>query len=279
MTKRITEKLIREFIADLRENERSNATISKYSHDLNCFRSFADGKCIDKATVLAYKEELKRKYALSSANSMIAAVNSFLKFAGLGNCCVKQFKIQKKTYCSENKELGREEYFCLVKTAENKNNERLALIIQTICSTGIRVSEVEFITLEAVLRGEATIVCKGKVRTVFISKTLRKKLIRYSRTHGITSGALFITKSGRPMNRSNIWHDMKSLCRESGVSPSKVFPHNLRHLFARVFYDLEKDVAKLADILGHSSINTTRIYIMSTGAEHRRKIENMRLII
>ncbi len=275
----ITEKLIRAFERKMREDEKSEATINKYLHDLNCFYLFTNGKAIDRSLVVAYKSELGRRYALSSANSMLAALNSFLKFAGLCDCCVKQFKIQKKTFCPEEKELSKQEYISLVKTAAKKKNERLSLLIQTICSTGIRVSEVEFITVEAVHRGEAAVTCKSKTRTVFIASELRKKLLKYAKTRGISSGAIFVTKSGKPLNRSNIWHEMKSICRDAGVAQTKVFPHNLRHLFARVFYSLEKDVAKLADILGHSSINTTRIYIISTGAEHRRKIESMRLII
>lgn len=277
--RKITEKLIKVFEQNMREDEKSEATIEKYLRDLHSFYAFANGKVLDKSLTIAYKSELEKRYALSSANSMIAALNSFLKFVGWGDCCVKQFKIQKKTYCPEEKELSKQEYLSLVKAAEKKKNERLSLLIQTICSTGIRVSEVEFITVEAVRRGEAIVSCKGKTRTVFIVSELRKKLLRYAKVKSIESGAIFITKNGKPLNRSNIWHEMKSICKEAGVSPAKVFPHNLRHLFARVFYSLEKDVAKLADILGHSSINTTRIYIISTGAEHRRKIENMRLII
>ena len=279
MAKRIiTEKLIKVFEDSLREDEKSVATIEKYLRDLHCFCAFANGKALDKSLAVAYKSELEKRYALSSANSMIAALNSFLKFAGWADCCVKQFKIQKKTYCPEDKELSKQEYLALVKAAEKKN-ERLSLLIQTICSTGIRVSEVEFITVDAVRRGEAIVSCKGKTRTVFLVSELRKKLRKYAKAKGIISGAIFVTKSGRPLNRSNIWHEMKAICKDARVLQSKVFPHNLRHLFARVFYSLEKDVAKLADILGHSNINTTRIYIISTGAEHRRKIKNMRLII
>lgn len=277
--RKITEKLIKAFEESMREDEKSAATIEKYLRDLHCFCAFAKEKAVDKSLAVAYKSELEKRYALSSANSMIAALNSFLKFVGWGDCCVKQFKIQKKTFCPEDKELSKSEYLSLVKAAEKKKNERLSLLIQTICSTGIRVSEVKFITVEAIRRGEAIVSCKGKTRKVFIVSELRKKLLRYAKAKEIASGAVFVTKNGKPLNRSNIWHEMKSICKDARVSPTKVFPHNLRHLFARVFYSLEKDVAKLADILGHSSINTTRIYIISTGAEHRRKIENMRLII
>ena len=173
----------------------------------------------------------------------------------------------------------RSEYAALVRTAQRQKNERLALVVQTICGTGIRVSELQYITAEAARRGEAVVCCKGKTRKVFLVSELRHKLLRYAAARGITKGSIFVTKSGRPLNRSNVWREMKSLCKEAGVLPEKVFPHNLRHLFARTFYGIEKDLAKLADILGHSNINTTRIYIGTTGAEHRRRMEGMRLIL
>lgn len=279
MERKITRELLKDFEKNMLEDEKSKATVEKYLRDLHCFVNFANERTIDKTLVLEYKAELAHNYALTSANSMLAALNAFLRFASWLDCTVKQFKIQKKAFCSEEKELSKAEYLSLVRTAENKNNERLSLLIQTICGTGIRVSEVEYITVEAVQRGEAVVSCKGKTRRVFIISALRKKLLQYTKEHGIKSGMIFVTRSGKAMNRSNIWAEMKKLCKEAGVSPNKVFPHNLRHLFARTFYGIEKDIAKLADILGHSNINTTRIYIISTGAEHRRKMENMRLII
>lgn len=279
MERKITRELLKDFEKNMLEDEKSKATVEKYLRDLHCFVNFANERTIDKTLVLEYKAELAHNYALTSANSMLAALNAFLRFASWLDCTVKQFKIQKKAFCSEEKELSKAEYLSLVRTAENKNNERLSLLIQTICGTGIRVSEVEYITVEAVQRGEAVVSCKGKTRRVFIVSALRKKLLQYTKEHGIKSGMIFVTKNGKAMNRSNIWAEMKKLCKEAGVSPNKVFPHNLRHLFARTFYGIEKDIAKLADILGHSNINTTRIYIISTGAEHRRKMENMRLII
>lgn len=275
----ITDTAIKTFERHLQNDEKSDNTIAKYLHDLRYFADFAQGKTIDKTITLEYKAALGQEYAPSSANSMIAALNAFLRFMEWYDCCVKQFKIQKKTYCSEDTELSRSEYIALVRTAENKQNERLSLLIQTICGTGIRVSEVPFITVEAAQRGEAIVSCKGKTRKVFIVTTLRKKLLKYAKEHDIKTGVIFVTKSGKPMNRSNIWREMKVLCKQAGVSPSKVFPHNLRHLFARTFYGIEKDIAKLADILGHSNIDTTRIYIVTTGAEHKRRMENMRLII
>ncbi len=275
----ITEKMIKNFEVELKNDEKSNNTIEKYLRDVRCFTEFANDRYIDKALVLEYKAQLEKDYALASANSMLAAINSFFKFVGWIDLCVKQFKVQRKTYCSEESELTKQEYIALVRAAEQKKNERLSLLLQTICGTGIRVSELSFITVEAVKHGEATVTCKGKTRTVFIVPELCKKLLRYIKQQGIETGIIFITKSGKAMNRSNIWREMKSLCKQAGVNPNKVFPHNLRHLFARTFYAIEKDIAKLADILGHVSINTTRIYIISSGAEHRKKLQNMHLII
>ena len=280
MSKRfITASLLTAFETGLRNDEKSKNTIEKYMHDIRFFVDFVKEREIDKTLALEYKSELERNYAPTSINSMIAAINSFFSFVGWHDCCLKQIKVQKKTFCSEDSELTKQEYMALIRAAEKKKNERLSLLIQTICGTGIRVSEVSFITVEAIQKGEAVVSCKGKARKVFIVSALRKKLLRYVKVQGIKSGMIFITKNGKAMNRSNIWRAMKELCKEAGVSPDKVFPHNLRHLFARTFYGIEKDIAKLADILGHSNINTTRIYIISTGEEHKRRMENMRLII
>lgn len=280
MKKRIiTKELLMSYESALFNDEKSANTIEKYMRDIRHFTDFAQNRPIDKSLTLEYKAVLEDEYAIASANSMIAALNSFLRFADWDNCCVKQFKVQKKTYRSEDTELSKTEFDALVKAAENKHNERLSLLIQTICGTGIRVSEVPFITVEAVQRGETDVSCKGKTRKVFIISALRKKLLKYAKEHGIKTGIIFITKNDKPMNRSNIWREMKELCDQAGISPNKVFPHNLRHLFARTFYGIEKDIAKLADILGHTNINTTRIYIISTGSEHKRRMENMRLII
>ena len=210
---------------------------------------------------------------------MLASINSLFAFLGWHELKVKSIKLQQQVYCPEEKELTKVEYTRLCRTAERNHNERLNLILQTICGTGIRVSELQYITVEAVKQGEATVSCKAKTRSVFIVKDLQKKLLRYAAEQNIKSGMIFITRTGKPISRTNVWREMKALCEEAGVNPQKVFPHNLRHLFARVFYGIEKDIAKLADILGHSSINTTRIYIISTGTEHRRRMENMRLII
>ncbi len=280
MKKRIiTNQVLSSFEKFLIENEKAQATREKYMRDLRCFAEYVAERPLDKPLILEYKASLERSYAIRSANSMLAALNSLLRFMGWHDLCVKQFKVQKEAYCSEEKELTKAEYASLVRAAEQKKNERLSLVVQTICGTGIRVSELEFITVEAVRRGEAIVSCKGKTRKIFIVKALQKKLLKYATEQGITSGILFVTKSGKPLDRSNIWRAMKDLCEQADVSPQKVFPHNLRHLFARTFYGIEKDIAKLADILGHSNINTTRIYIITSGAEHQRRMENMRLII
>ncbi len=272
-------KQMQKFEFHLRDEERSTATIEKYMRDVRFFASYVGETEITKQTVLDYKSSLGETYAVSSANSMIAAMNCFFRFCGWHDLCVKQFKMQREVYCSEEKELTRAEYIRLLEAAKAKHNERLNLIIQTICGTGIRVSELQYITVEALQNGEAIVNCKGKNRRVFIVPELKKKLLRYVKEQGISTGTVFVTRGGKPVNRHSIWKDMKALCVQANVSPSKVFPHNLRHLFARTFYGIEKDIAKLADILGHASINTTRIYIVTTGAEHKRKMEHMRLII
>ena len=279
MSRIITNSMIGDFENYLRSDEKSDNTIEKYLRDVKAFWEFSKSEEVSKAVVMEFKASLAENYEITSANSIIAAVNTFLRFMGWVDCCIKQFKVQKKAFCSEEKELTKAEYIRLVNAAKEKGNERLNLILQTICGTGIRVSELQYITVEAVRKGEAVVSCKNKTRTVFIVRDLQKKLLNYIKAKGITTGCVFITKTGKPMSRCNIWREMKALCEQAGVSPDKVFPHNLRHLFARTFYGIEKDIAKLADILGHSSINTTRIYIITTGAEHKRKMENMRLII
>ena len=272
-----------DFILKFKEHlileERSLATVEKYIRDVKAFSDYVGENEITKETVIDYKKYLQENYAVRSVNSMLASINSLFVFLGWSDLKVKSVKLQQQIYCPEEKELTKEEYKRLCKAAEKKKNERLNLIIQTICGTGIRVSELQYITVEAVKSGEATVNCKGKTRSVFIVKELREKLLRYANSKQIKSGMIFVTRTGKPISRTNIWREMKALCIEADVNPKKVFPHNLRHLFARVFYGIEKDIAKLADILGHSSINTTRIYIISTGTEHRKRMENMRLII
>ncbi len=274
----VTKALLSKFKTALQEDEKSIATTEKYIRDTECFFRFAAERSIDKNLVLEYKAYLSRKYAVRSANSMIAALNSFFRFAGFDELCVKQFRVQASAFESEERELSRTEYEKLVRTAEKSKNKRLSLVIQTICGTGIRVSELKFITAEAVKSGVAEVSLKGKNRKVFIVSKLRNKLLNYLKEIGIKSGPVFLTRGGRPLERTSVWKEMKSLCKIAGVSDKKVFPHNLRHLFARTYYSLQKDIVRLSDILGHSSINTTRIYTMETGDILTRHIEKLGLL-
>lgn len=276
----LSQKNISNFEKFLNSEEKSENTIQKYIRDVRAFAEFVGGTQITKETVIAYKNELLlQNYAVRSINSILASLNCLFSFLGWYDLRVKSLKLQKQIYCPEEKELTKAEYIRLCNTAKQTKNERLNLILQTICGTGIRVSELQFITVEAVRQGTVTVNCKNKTRTVFVVRELRQKLLNYAQKHKITSGMIFVTRTGKPISRTNIWREMKNLCAKAGVNSKKVFPHNLRHLFARTFYGIEKDVAKLADILGHSSINTTRIYIISTGTEHRKRMEQMRLII
>ena len=232
-----------------------------------------------KGALLEWKETLIENYAPASVNAMLAAVNCFLRFCGLNDLRLRPLKIQKALFLSEDRELTKAEYVRLVRAAEQAENERLSLVIQTICATGIRVSELRFITAEAVQRGRAEVSNKGKRRTVFLPDKLRKLLRAYLQKQKITAGAVFVSKNGKPLDRSNIWRDMKALCESAGVEPGKVFPHNLRHLFARTFYSIEKDLSRLADILGHSSVTTTRIYTAESGSIHARQIGRLNLVV
>ncbi len=276
----LTNKEINRFREYLKEEEKSENTLDKYIRDVKAFASYTLNSVITKEIVIAYKQKLiDSGYAVRSINSMLGSINSLFSFLGWYELRVKSLKVQQQVFCPEEKELTKAEYMRLVNTAKQKGNDRLNLLIQTICGTGIRVSELQFITVEAVKCGEAVVSLKGKTRSVFIVRELQKKLLRRAAEQNIKSGMIFVTRTGKPISRTNIWREMKALCKEANVKPEKVFPHNLRHLFARVFYVIEKDIAKLADILGHSSINTTRIYIISTGTEHRRRMERMHLII
>lgn len=279
MGKRIlTNSQIQKFSAYLVREEKSNATCEKYIRDVHGFQIFAGSKQVTKELVVSWKKKLTEQgYAVRSINSMLASVNSFLCFMGWHDCKVKNIRLQHQTYCAEEKELTKAEYLRLLEAS--KANEQLNLVLQTICGTGIRVSELRYFTVEAVRHSEITVNCKSKTRTILIPGKLQKLLLNFAKQKHITTGAIFVGRSGKPLDRSNIWRQMKQLCKVAGVKESKVFPHNLRKLFARTFYGIEKDIAKLADILGHSSINTTRIYIMTTGIEHRRKIERLGLVI
>lgn len=274
----ITEKQIKAFAEYLHREEKSAATCEKYMRDARAFCRYAGGGEITKELVAGWKRQLvDRGYAVASVNSMLASVNCLLDFLGMALCKVKNLRTQRRTYCPEDQELTKAEYFRLLEAS--KRNEKLNLVLQTICATGIRVSELRYFTVEAVSRGEVKVVCKNKTRTILVPGKLKNILKSYAKKRAITTGAIFVTGTGKNLDRSNIWRAMKKLCAAAGVKPSKVFPHNLRKLFARTFYGIEKDIAKLADILGHGSIETTRIYIMSTGNEHRRKIERLGLMI
>lgn len=273
-------KILETFRLHLLGEEKSVATIEAYMRSVLAFQRYCRRRTVTKSTVSAYKQRmLSNGYAPRSINAALAALNALFDFLGWQTCKVKAVRTQREMYCSENRELSRDEYERLCRAALKNGNRRLFFLLQTICGTGIRVSELAYVTVEAVRNGEVNVVCKSKIRKVFIVKALRKELLRYAADAGIAEGPVFRTRSGRPVNRSNIWRDMKGLCREAKVDPRKVFPHNLRHLFAREFYRSEKDIAALADILGHSSIETTRLYIVSTGREHRRRMEKMRLIL
>ena len=268
------------FFRYLQEEERSENTIEKYLRDVRSFRNWNGGQQVTKERVITYKRHLAELgYKVRSINSMLAALNGFFTFIGWQDLKIKSLRFQREVFSAERKELTRTEYERLCKTADMKKNERLNLVLQTICGTGIRVSELQFITVEAVRKGEAVVSLKGKTRNVLLVRALRKKLLGYIASQKIRSGPVFVTKGGRPLSRTNIWREMKGLCADAEVEPCKVFPHNLRHLFARIFYAIDKDIAKLADILGHSSIETTRIYIITTVKEHLKRMECMRLII
>lgn len=274
----MTQKLQKDFVKYLYLEEKSRTTISKYAHDIAVFAEYAGELEMDRELVLSYKAMLGERYAVSSANSMIAALNTFFRFCGWLDLVIKQFRVQRETFRSEERELTKTEYLRLLQTAEKKKNQQLALILQTICGTGIRVSELQYITVEALKAGEARVRCKGKVRRIFIVSDLRKKLLAYIKQCGIHTGMIFVTRSGRAIDRTSVWRAMKSLCQIARVAATKVFPHNLRHLFARVFYNMGKDIVALSDILGHASINTTRIYTMTSGVEYRKKLSSMKLI-
>lgn len=275
----LTTTLIEKYLTHLRELERSPLTISKYAHDLNALLTYLGDMPLTKAALIGWKEQLSTALAPTSINSMLVAVNGFLQFFGWQELKVKLLKIQRTVFIDEEKELTRTEYERLVRAAERQENERLSLVIQTICSTGIRVSELRFITVEAVRVGRVEITNKGKRRTIFLPGSLCRVLTAYLKKHRKQKGTVFTTRTGKPLDRSNIWKDMKKLCETAGVDPHKVFPHNLRHLFARTFYALDHDLSRLADILGHSSIATTRIYTAECGTVHARQVERLGLLI
>ena len=279
MSKHITSNLLNQFTKYLKDEERESSTIAKYLHDVKTFANWLQDREINKENLTAYKEYLiKKKYNPKTVNGILSAINKFLVFSGLADLKVKYLRIQRQLFRNSNRELTQADYMKLLNKAQELGKERLNLIMQTICATGIRVSELKYITIEAVKKGRAEISLKGKIRTILLTGKLCKKLLKYAKRQKISSGEIFLTRSGRGLGRKQIWAEMKALCKKVGMAAGKVFPHNLRHLFARTFYKVCKDVAKLADVLGHSSIETTRIYLISTGAEHLQTLNKLNLI-
>ncbi|MCI8721348.1 MAG: tyrosine-type recombinase/integrase [Oscillospiraceae bacterium] len=263
----------------LKNGDRSPGTIEKYLHDASDFALWLGQRELTRETAVQWREFLlQQNYAPVTINSMLSAVNSLFKFLGRGDCRIRFLRVQRRAFREQSRELTRAEYQKLLDTAAEQGQERLELLMETICATGIRVSEVRYITVEAAQRGRAEISLKGKIRTILLPAKLCRKLLKYARKQKTASGEIFLTRSGKPVSRRQIWREMKALCEKAGVESSKVFPHNLRHLFATLFYKACRDIVKLADILGHSSINTTRIYLMTTGAEHARQLEKLGLV-
>lgn len=275
----VTEQDVENYKKYLIEDEKSSYTVEKYLSDVRKFRAFLKNDDFGKAEVIAYKAYLAENYAVSSANTAISSLNSFFGFMGWYELRLKSLKTQHRIFASDEKELSKHEYEKLLCAAKESRNQSLYFLMQTICATGIRVSELRFITVDAVAKKRAEISCKGKRRSVFLPDALCRMLKGYIKEKKIKSGPVFVTKNGNPLDRSNIWSAMKKLCRLAGVSEQKVFPHNLRHLFARTYYTAQKDIVRLADILGHSSINTTRIYTSENGEIHRRQIQKLGLLL
>ena len=276
--RKITEKLVKTFKDYLVNEEKSAATLEKYIRDIKAFVFWLGSRELTKAMVLEYKEHIVESYAVASVNSMLSSLNSFFAYNEWYDLRVKSIKVQKQIFLCKEKELTKAEYERLLNAAQSRKNQRLYYLMQTICSTGIRVSELRFITVEAIKTGKALISCKGKMRVVFLPKELCKLLSAYIKSNSIYNGPIFISKNGKPLDRSHIWQMLKGLCDSAKVSKEKVFPHNFRHLFARTYYSLQKDIVRLADILGHSSVNTTRIYTMETGEVHRRQMQKLGLL-
>ena len=277
---KLSEQQIFAYKDHLLANERSSATVKKYTNEVKAFYAFAAHTGgVDKIAVMEYRNLLRERNKPQTVNGKLCAVHGFLDFIGRGDCKCKLYKVQRRAFLDEEREMSGSEYRRLLEAARRRGNERLYHVMLTLAGTGIRISELRFITVEAVRQGRAEITLKGKSRTVLIQHELRKRLLSYIARRAIRSGCVFCTKSGKPLDRSNIWSDMKKLCQSANVDPSKVFPHSFRHLFARHFYAIEKDIARLADILGHSSIETTRIYIAVSAREHERTLNKMRLVI
>lgn len=275
----LTADYITNFKTFLHSEERSKGTIEKYIRDVRAFAVWLDGRQVTKETAYGWKEHLQEEnYAPVTINSMLAALNSFFRFAGLDDCKIKFLKVQRRMFREQSREMTRAEYERLQKSAQSLGHDRLALLMEAICATGIRVSEVRYLTVEAAQKGEAEISLKGKIRNILLPNKLCRKLLKYAKSKKITSGEIFITGSGNSLSRKQIWAEMKLLCQHAGVERSKVFPHNLRHLFAATFYKACKDVVRLADVLGHSSIETTRIYLTVSVTEYRKQLDMLGLV-
>lgn len=275
---RLSNESIASYQSYLKHEERAPGTIEKYLRDVNAFAAWLDGRPVTKELAALWKEHILITHTPGTVNSMLASINALFRFLGWEECRVKPLRLQRQLFRDAAKELTRVEYDCLLNTARALGRTRLFLLMETICATGIRVSEVRYITVEALRMGRATISLKGKIRSILIPNKLCRKLLKYAKKQKIVSGEVFLTRNGTGLSRKQIWSEMKALCEKAGVEPSKVFPHNLRHLFARTFYKACKDVAKLADVLGHSSIDTTRIYLLTTGIEHARQLERLGLV-
>lgn len=272
--------LIDAFERMLIEEEKCASTRKKYVRDVKALLAYlGEPGCVTKAAVIAYKQHLTERYAVATVNAMLASINSFFKKMSWYDCVVKSLRVQQAAFRPPERELTKAEYYRLLQTAKAQGNERLYLLMQTLCGTGIRISELPFITVEAVTAGRARVTLKGKTRAILLPAALCRELRRYTRARRIRTGSVFVTRGGRPVDRSNVFREMKAICTEAGVDPRKVFPHNLRHLFACTYYQAEKDISHLADLLGHSSINTTRIYLMKSSAEQARQLEHLGLVI
>ena len=274
----LTTTLIKSFQAELIKQERAAATIEKYMHDIRTFYAWLGNREVTPETVHEWKKSLTERFSPGTVNGKLAALNALFTFTGWTDCRARSLKLQRRAFRDDARELTRDEFYRLVTTAERLGKDRLALLLEAIGSTGVRVSEVKYFTVEAACRGAAEIALKGKIRTILLPGKLCRKLLKYARKQKIASGEIFLTRSGKPINRKQIWAEMKALCKQAGVAPGKVFPHNLRHLFAQTFYHQTHDVVKLADVLGHSSLTTTRIYLISTGEEHQRELEKLKLV-
>lgn len=267
------------FVDHLREEERSEGTTQKYLRDVRKFLSWLQQRTLNKNEVSDWKAQLLSDgYAPETVNSMVVALNRFLSFIDRADCRVRTLRIQRKLFRRQERELTRSEYERLVETAGGTGKERLALLLESIAATGIRVSEVQYLTVEAAKTGRTEISLKGKIRVILLPHRLCRKLLKYAKKQKTASGEIFLTRNGRSLSRKQIWAEMKALCKAAKIASDKVFPHNLRHLFAQEFYKICRDVVKLADILGHSSIETTRIYLLSTGEEHVKQLSRLRLI-